>query len=264
MNEVLFDGDFLLFDLFSFSWMNACKDLLIESSLEKIWETWFLVRASQNLSKFVWKCKLPIYQSGLKRLAFRYAYLSFAIFQSWEFVLTEQINTKILALKKKETFCSFIGRHNHWMYLQVLSSEQCWLIRSGILWVMRHLILIGMWNAPFLEEYTHQLKCTCWLIVPQVHSLCAWNFYTLEHVYLVFVAFVCFHWVVCCSLLVCPCWSLNCPDLNIYRIVLSTGVIVRAISFPLFLFCWISPGQHLLVPPFGCLLLAMQVAITHC
>lgn len=191
-------------------------------------------------------------------------YLSFAIFQSWEFVLTEQINTKILALKKKETFCSFIGRHNHWMYLQVLSSEQCWLMRSGILWVMRHLILIGMWNAPFLEEYTHQLKCTCWLIVPQVHSLCAWNFYTLEHVYLVFVAFICFHWVVRYSLLVCPCWSLNCPDLNIYRIVLSTGVIVCAISFPLFLFCWISPGQYLLIPPFGCLLVAMQVAITHC
>jgi hypothetical protein len=120
----------IYFSLFSFSWMSAYKSLLIELTLERSYKTWYLVSASLSSSRFVLKCNLRIYRNGPKSLASKYEKISLSC-----------CTAKMTCWSLIQKYLYFMAcRRTHQMPRQVLSSVQCWLMRSGMLLVMRALI----------------------------------------------------------------------------------------------------------------------------
>ena len=68
---------------------------------------------------------------------------------------------------------------------------------SDIDWYVKRTILGGIYSSTEVYMLTDSSPGSLSLLP------CASNFYTLVHVYLVCAAFLCFHWVVGCSILGC-------------------------------------------------------------
>lgn len=98
--------------------------------------------------------------------------------QKWPQALSIQVHYNMYSLESRliknhiaywhKLIITFGHRHNHRTFQQALSRGRCWLMRYGMLLVMRPVMLIGMWSALSLVGFTQQLRFTCSLIIPQV------------------------------------------------------------------------------------------------